>query len=203
MHLQLVLHLVVVSEDGLLLGEVLAVLVGLLDARLQLQPLLAKLLHHFVCLHRLLVGELVAILRFLFVPFVEHFLKIRVQRLDSVVQFLDETTLLLLNFVLEGGEAGIEVLPHGLDLAEVHGGTFHLLDHLVFHFNSFVHSHDTFFLDAELDCVGMHFFNFFHALRVSVELLKTLLNENSNNFSVLFNRVFEGVGESIFEASEK
>ena len=94
---------------------------------------------------------------------------------------------MLLDLVLECGQSGIKVLPHGLDLTQVHGRTLHLLDHLVFLLHAFVDADDAFFFNTKLDCISMHFFDLLNALRIGIELLESFLDKLADHFSVFLN----------------
>ena len=146
---------------------------------------------------------MVPLLGLLLVPLVVHLLKVAVKGTYAIVKLLNKAAFLLLDLVLEGGEARIKVLPHGFDLAKVHGCTLHLLDHLVLLFDAFVDLNDSFLLDTKGHSVHVHLLDFLNTLRVRIELLEAFLYKLAHNLRILLNRVFEGVGEGVLKAAEE
>ena len=109
----------------------LAVSIDLSDAVLKSSPLLPELFHHLCCLQSLFSSQIIALFGLLLLPALKHLLEIIVELLYPRIDLFLQAIFLVLNFVVEGIDAGIKFPPHRLKLGETHGLACDLLDHQI------------------------------------------------------------------------
>ena len=109
---QLILHLVIVGELGLVFPKVGTLTSHFSYSLFEVSPLLAESFHHLRSLKSFVHGKVISFFGLVLRPLVEHFLKIIVQGLSFIVQLLDKSSLLALDLVIELGQSRLEELPH-------------------------------------------------------------------------------------------